>query len=73
MSWCFTRRAGNSDLTPRRELSGVVVKGNEDKLFCGIKVLGAVSAEGSSDRKMQSCFGPSGYAQEWYNSLINCI
>lgn len=39
ISWCFTRGAGNSDLTPRRELSAVVVKGNEDEHSCGIKFL----------------------------------
>jgi len=36
-----------------------VVKGSENKHFCDIMFSGAITTEGSSDIKMQSCFGPS--------------
>lgn len=42
----------------------VTMRENEDKSSCGIMFSGAVTVESSSDKKMQSGFGPSSHASE---------
>lgn len=59
MSRCFTRRTENSDLTPRRELSAVLVKGNEDQHFCGIKLLELLVQKAPATEKCKVALDPA--------------